>query len=134
MENPQDTQEPTSQTQIQTKTVQIKTDGDVGAAWSFVKNGNFQVIVTLVGVASVLFNLYLGSKLAPVAQDIREVANIAKANDARLDTLGGTATTYLPQYIATQQQVINMSSSVQRIEASQIRLEQKFDTYLLNSK
>lgn len=122
--------EPTAQTQIQTKVVEIKTEGGSSGIWSSLKNGNFALFLAIAGVASTLFNLYLTSKLAPVAEDITSINQIVKAQDTRIGTLESTDSMYLPRYIATEQQVVGINASLNRIEAAQSRLEDKFDEIL----
>lgn len=124
----------TQNTQVQAKTVEIKTESlTSGGPWTFLKNGNLQIFITLVTVAIALFNLWISSKLAPVAQDIANVANTVKAMDGRVSTLESSTNLYLPRYIATEQQVAGMSASIARIEAAQIRSDQKLDTLILRN-
>lgn len=92
---------------------------------------NIQIGLTIAGVLVTLLNIWVASKIAPIAQDIKSVATEVKADSVRIDTLEGTASLYLPRFVATEQNVTNLKESINRIESSQTRLETKIDTYLL---
>ena len=116
----------TQQTQIQTDRVEVVTP-EMPSAWTWLRGGNAQLILAIAGVAVTLFNIWIATKLAPVAEDISTVAGQVTANDNRITEIENTVGLYLPRYIATEQQGVFLKDSVSRIEGAQIRIEAKLD-------
>lgn len=124
----QNTDERTTQTQIQTDKVEVISHDSLG----WLKSGNLQIFITLAGVAVTLFNLWIASKLTPVANDINTITQKVSAQDVRLNDLENVSSLYLPRYIATEQQTISLKETVNRIESGMIRMEAKLDRVIEN--
>lgn len=71
-----------------------------------------QILVVIGGLAITLVNVFIASKLAPVATNIAIVAEQTQANTKRLndDEL------YIPQFIELKQNVMGQKEQLNRIE------------------
>ncbi|HEX9061349.1 MAG TPA: hypothetical protein VF941_14310 [Clostridia bacterium] len=72
-----------------------------------------QIIVVCGGLAITLINIFVASKLAPLASDIATIAQKVQADDTRINT----DEKYIPQLIQLEQTVTDINPRLDRIES-----------------
>ena len=95
------------------------------------KSGVVYFLLTIAGVAFSLLNFWIISRMAPFAQSLTAVTTEVSAMDLRLDLLERSMEEepdLLERFVIVEEQTKELNRNLLRIEASQLRLEQKIDS------
>lgn len=80
-----------------------------------------------IGVLVVVANLWIATKLAPLAQDLGSLSTRVSAVEQEQRSDDVRAEKLLPEFYIMQGQVTNIESDVKDIKSAQIRIEDKID-------
>lgn len=97
---------------------------------NYIKNNTLTITVQVVGFIVIVLNLWLSSKLAPLAQNIDAIAKKADALEKKVDNQSAL----IEHVDVIQQQVSDIQSNISDIKDQQTRIDEKIDKILFTSK
>ena|SRR3990167_2980402 len=108
--------------------MEIITNGELKEkTQSFIQKNGLQLAVSAIGLLVTVLNLYLASKLAPLAMGIRDLEFRVLAIETRnvnIDPL-------VPRFIAAEEHLKSIDENIKDLKESQIRMEGKIDTFII---
>jgi len=94
---------------------------------NYIKSNTLTITIQVVGFIVIVLNLWLSTKLAPLAQNIDSLTRKADALERKVDN----QSTLIEHVDVIQQQVTDIKTNLDDLKDTQTRMDEKIDRILL---
>lgn len=108
----------------------MKINGTNSSFTNYIKNNSLTITVQVVGFIVIVLNLWLSSKLAPLAKNIDSLTGKVDAVEKKVDN----QSTLIEHVDVIQQQVSDIQTNIGDIKGQQTRMDEKIDKILFTNK